>query len=211
MELLFNRDINNYGDFCVVKYCLLKYPECATRWTFGKDESLDACAVFSLIVNNNYSIESKYIETYAQDIKLEPLVYCTIDDFQPASKEICQWLDNTLNDIPSWCYYISAWSIMGDYNLPNLKYAYDHEKLAERLNKTLPDHDITLTFNFRNDMIEGYMYDNVEYGNNKLEIKNKGFKDIEPSLDNACILETSNWKPVAGFDGSKTYEELEDI
>lgn len=211
MESLFNREIKNHGDFCVVKYCLLKYPECATQWTFGKNEELDACAVFSLLVNNNYDISSKCIETYAEDIKLEPLTYCTLDDFQPASKEICQWLNNNFSNIPSWSYYVTGWSIMGDYNLTNLKYAYDHEKLADRLNKSLPDHNISLTFNYRSGIVEEYMYDTVRYGNDKLEIKNKGFKDTSLSLDNACILETSNWKAVGGFDGSKTYEELEDV
>ncbi|KAG2173350.1 hypothetical protein INT43_004724 [Umbelopsis isabellina] len=202
MEFLFNREIKHHGDFCAVKYCLLKYPECATRWVLGKDEDLDACAVFSLLVNNNYSIASKYIETYAEDMKLEPLTYCTVDDFQPASKEICQWLNDSFSDFPSWNYYVTAWNIMGDYDLPNLKYAYDHEKLAERLNKKLPDHDITLTFSYRGGYVEGYMYDTVVHGDQKLEIRNKGFKDSSPSLDNACILETSDWKAVGGFDGS---------
>lgn len=190
-------------------YCLLKYPECATHWAFGNDEVLDACAVFSLIVNNNYRIASKYIETYTEDMKLEPLIYCTVDDFLPASEEICQWLHDSFNHIPSWNYYVTAWSIMGDYDFLNLKYAYDHEKLAERLNKTLPDHDITLTFSYRSDLIEGYMYDIAVFGGQKLEIKNKGLKDTSPSLDNACLLETSDWKAAGGFYGSRRYAELE--
>ena len=81
MESMINNEINHHGDFCVIKYCLLKFPVCATKWVFGQDEDLDSCAVFSLLVNNNYDISSEHIEKYAQELRLTPLTYCTIDDF----------------------------------------------------------------------------------------------------------------------------------
>lgn len=209
MESLFNREIKHHGDFCAVKYCLLRYPECAARWTFGKDESLDACAMFSLLVNAGHMHMPP--ETNNLDLRLEPLVYCTVDDFPPASKETCQWLQDNFSDAPSWCYYVTAWSIMGDYDLSNLKYAYDHEKLAERLGKTLPQHEITITFSFRKSWLEAYVYDTVEHGDAKLEITNRGMKHVEPSLDNACLLETTDWRAVGGFDESRRYSWFEDL
>ena len=207
MESMINNEINHHGDFCVIKYCLLKFPVCATKWVFGQDEDLDSCAVFSLLVNNNYDISSEYIEKYAQELKLTPLTYCTVDDFPPASKNICEWLNENFSYIPSWNYYITAWCIMGEYKLPNLQYAYDHEKLAERFGKTLPEHTITLTLRYKTNWIEDYVYDNVVYGNYNIEIRNRDFNNIPPSLDTACTLETMNWRTASGE--SKDYAEFE--
>jgi hypothetical protein len=44
-------------------------------------------------------------------------------------------VNENFSDIPSWNYYITAWCIMGEYELANLQYAYDYEKLGERLDK----------------------------------------------------------------------------
>jgi hypothetical protein len=88
---------------------------------------------------------------------------------------------------------------MGEYELPNLQYAYDHEKLAKRFGKTLPEHTITLTLRYKTNWIEDYVYDNVVYGNYNIKIRNRDFTTII-----RYCMQTMNWRGE-----SKDYAEFE--
>jgi hypothetical protein len=147
--------VEEFAEYAVVKYALLKYPHLALNFDFSSDPepeegySFHKIAMFSLLVNRHddkaYEIFKKYeLDHYFLDLDLDPLFYCSLDEFPPASKSMCEYLQSEFSLSANWCYYITGWSIMGDYNLPGLKYAGDHEKLAERLGKVLPEHTIEL-------------------------------------------------------------------
>lgn len=181
--------LNNDANYAVYKYGLLKYPSYALNYNFNTlNDDLDTCALFSLLVHGNFDKNKHPLLT---TITMAPFVYCTLDDFPIPSKEMCQWIQSHSLSI-EWCYYITGWSILGNYHLDNLFYCYDHLMLAKRNNIVLNNPPIhhELVYNNLN-VISSLDYS--EHTDDKSTIDNQRFKFIESTLDNACSLETLNW------------------
>lgn len=189
---------NNDAECAIIKYGLLKYPNYVLNYKFGKNDFLDGVAMFSLLVYNHpIDIYPKIIP----DISLLVLSYASIDDFPIPSYESCIYINKNKTD-DNWYYFLSGWNILGNYNLEReikLFYHSDHFYLAKKYNKTLPNkYNIILYDN-------GYYintYTDVKINNedgdklfvNFMMLKSYNFKDIKPTLNNICLLESNNWQ-----------------
>ncbi|CAO3647684.1 unnamed protein product [Cunninghamella echinulata] len=132
-----------------------------------------------------------------------------INQFSAPSKENCKWLQSIMSENDTWKYYITSWSIIGDYHLSNIYYASDHYALAKRIGRNLPDNPITLHIEYNKDEPIYFYFDKMPniYDEYSLIETDTRFVNDLPSVDLACLLQTRYYE-MDGRCNEKTYSEL---
>lgn len=109
-----------------MKFTLLKYPQAIDyikyeRW--GESWAMHDIFPFAHAVYRNELIGNINF--------LDSVKYVTIENFPVPSKDVCLEIQKKYPDSASWAYCVTAWSILGNYNIGNLRYAKDHGRLGD--------------------------------------------------------------------------------
>ncbi|KAI8869138.1 hypothetical protein GQ42DRAFT_163644 [Ramicandelaber brevisporus] len=215
--------MSSMDDWFVMKFSILRYPHIAKLWyekykERGKASLSDdgmfwtnSSLIFSWIVYEIASMdEIRWILMY-DSFNLDPLTYCSLDDFPVPKFEVVEHIYKTMsNDLPpagysfeDLEYVVSGWCILGGYEISGLNYTLDHFMLAKRNNidtSKLPAPTMYIDFNQDSNLyrISDEPLENVIYQGRYDEeagtafIDSENFRDVDPTPDNAVYLE--KWK-----------------
>ncbi|KXN73207.1 hypothetical protein CONCODRAFT_3878 [Conidiobolus coronatus NRRL 28638] len=213
-QLSFN---DNCYDRCrwIYDFAMLRHEHYSLSWTFTLKHDLDEIALFSLLINKHDDRARKIIDMHVSDSKeldFSNVIEMVRMEWLPsASKDMCLHLLNSFPNSASVNYVVTSWSIMSEYDIKNLKYAYDHNIVYESVGKTPVDHEYAIkvgyygsfvVFPTEDDMLSG---DNNRIGDNNIRIGDKELFDrlwTNLSLDDICDRATRiAWNSPVGYKG----------
>jgi hypothetical protein len=120
-----------YDNFCwIYDFSMLRHQHYALSWSFDAKEDIDDIALFCLIINKHDDKAKEIMNKFmlgGRKINFDCVLRIARMEWLPsASKDICRLLLTLFPDDASINYMVTSWSIMSNYDIPNLKYAYDH-------------------------------------------------------------------------------------
>jgi hypothetical protein len=123
---------------------MLRHQHYALSWNFESKEDIDNTALFSLLINRHNIKAKEVINKYKSDnrkIDFETaLSFSRVEWLPSASREMTQLLLDSFPDNDDINYVATSWSIMSNYDIPNLKYAHDHDLVYKSVGKEIPKH-----------------------------------------------------------------------
>lgn len=166
----------------LIGYALLKYPHYIDRINC----SWNQCDQYIELANLVYKgiIPNSPPEQVANIIPL---------DFLPIpSKEVVMKLDER------WSYFISAWNILGDYGIENLKYTHAHLEMAYRNGLYKPEVKVNSyhRINSKEPLQEKFLFD-ISIPEHVFELSYESLRDVDADTlgDEVCGVDRQDIYP----------------
>jgi hypothetical protein len=156
---------------------MLRHQHYALSWNFESKEDIDNTALFSLLINRHDIKAKEVINKYKSDNRkidfVTVLRFSRVEWLPSASREMTQLLLDSFPDNTDINYVAASWSIMSNHDIPNLKYAYDHNLVYKSVGKEIPKHKYGIKIASYSNGIEIRESDDLLYGDNVIDVGTK--------------------------------------